>query len=578
MGMIPSGYKRLDWLESTGDTNSGMAYIDTGIKPDATTEAEGVFSVPNNVYGNFFGARNTGTGASNWFVSVANINPSKSAVWYNTTYTQIALTGITGNSYYWKMKINQSKYTLTNLQTQTSQSVNYNATSFPDYNIYVLARNQNDAPVGSSGIRCKWFKISKSGVPVIDLIPVLRLSDGKPGMWDTISETFFTTAGTKEFLYSCETDTSPLFYLRQGLAAQPHLVSVPSAAVASFNTDFPAKLDKLQVGIDLVQTGSGNPSPDNVRPITGRTGANVTIAGVNLLNPADPDCGNYTINNDGTYNTNDKRICSGFIPCNGGDLICAYGEVYATSAQPFVFAGIASYDKDKNFITRAISSTNPSSKTVLLQTSANTRYVRYFESLNASAVQSPQSFANGKRMLTLNNVPTSYVAYDGTTIPVTWQTEAGTVYEGSVDVASGTLTVTWESITLNGTEVKYEYGSYTRWSITPFNDNRMYYERASSAHIKSDRFISVSAGGSGGSQVACYINGAKIIGLQHVPGTPTTADAIKAWLADNPTQIVFRLNTPKTYQLTPTQVKTLLGQNNIWADTGNVSCAYWKHD
>jgi hypothetical protein len=39
-------------------------------------------------------------------------------------------------------------------------------------------------------------------------------------------------------------------------------------------------------------------------------------------------------------------------------------------------------------------------------------------------------------------------------------------------------------------------------------------------------------------------------------------------------QVVNIGATPQTYQLTPTQVKSLLGTNNVWADTGNIELTY----
>lgn len=45
---------------------------------------------------------------------------------------------------------------------------------------------------------------------------------------------------------------------------------------------------------------------------------------------------------------------------------------------------------------------------------------------------------------------------------------------------------------------------------------------------------------------------------------------LRAWLAENLTTVCYELTTPQTYQLTPTQVKSLLGTNNIWADTGKI--------
>ena len=40
-------------------------------------------------------------------------------------------------------------------------------------------------------------------------------------------------------------------------------------------------------------------------------------------------------------------------------------------------------------------------------------------------------------------------------------------------------------------------------------------------------------------------------------------------------QFVIPLATPQTYQLTPTEVKTLLGSNNVWADSGDVTIEYY---
>ena len=37
---------------------------------------------------------------------------------------------------------------------------------------------------------------------------------------------------------------------------------------------------------------------------------------------------------------------------------------------------------------------------------------------------------------------TDYEPYNGTTYPISWASEAGTVYGGTLDVVSGTLTVT----------------------------------------------------------------------------------------------------------------------------------------
>ena len=43
-------------------------------------------------------------------------------------------------------------------------------------------------------------KMIKNGVVVQNLIPCVRKSDSKPGMYDTVSKTFYTNAGSGEFI------------------------------------------------------------------------------------------------------------------------------------------------------------------------------------------------------------------------------------------------------------------------------------------------------------------------------------------------------------------------------------------
>lgn len=54
------------------------------------------------------------------------------------------------------------------------------------------------------------------------------------------------------------------------------------------------------------------------------------------------------------------------------------------------------------------------------------------------------------------------------------------------------------------------------------------------------------------------------------------SDASTFQTAMNGVYLVYPLATPITYQLTPTEVTTLLGMNNIWADTGDVKVWYKK--
>ena len=56
--------------------------------------------------------------------------------------------------------------------------------------------------------------------------------------------------------------------------------------------------------------------------------------------------------------------------------------------------------------------------------------------------------------------------------------------------------------------------------------------------------------------------------------TITTLAQVQAWLADNPVTFVYPLAEPLIYQLTAQEVDTLVGQNYIWASTGDVTVTY----
>ena len=56
----------------------------------------------------------------------------------------------------------------------------------------------------------------------------------------------------------------------------------------------------------------------------------------------------------------------------------------------------------------------------------------------------------------------------------------------------------------------------------------------------------------------------------------TTTSAINAYLAQNPITVVYELATPQTYILTGQEVETLVGENHIWADSGDVGITYRK--
>lgn len=55
--------------------------------------------------------------------------------------------------------------------------------------------------------------------------------------------------------------------------------------------------------------------------------------------------------------------------------------------------------------------------------------------------------------------------------------------------------------------------------------------------------------------------------------TGTSQDVINYFTG---AQVFYQLATPETYQLTPTEITTLLGYNTVSADSGEISLIYRK--
>ena len=134
-----------------------------------------------------------------------------------------------------------------------------------------------------------------------------------------------------------------------------------------------------------------------------------------------------------------------------------------------------------------------------------------------------------------------------------------TVYGGTLDVVSGVLTVTWG--TLLG----------TAW--TQYNASNGY---------KAYRVYNVPQAKVGGigksnmiSEYGSFNSGAMTKNIIQLPdNTGIAYMALDEGVSASDVQLVYELLQPTTYQLTPTEIQTLLGENNVWADSGDVEVVY----
>ena len=291
----------------------------------------------------------------------------------------------------------------------------------------------------------------------------------------------------------------------------------PTDAVSGPFASFPDGADSipvkdLSVAITPSQSGSGDPSPSNVRPISGWTEMSIRKMGKNIASPDMTDGTTagvaYTLNPDGSV--------TGQGTCTSSSSVKSYtSKFYLPVGVSFIVTGTGSQIRVR----------------VNTQDASGTVQRRIFDDGNGVefALREGEVSISVGLSCTVNDVvdetiypmvrsasieSAEWSPYSGSVIAVTFPSEAGTVYGGTLDLTTGQLVVTHGNIAAyNGESLP------GKWI--------------------SDRDV-------------------------YAPGTTPSTGA----------QVVYELSAPVTYQLTPQEVRTILGSNNIWADTGDTAVVY----
>ena len=152
------------------------------------------------------------------------------------------------------------------------------------------------------------------------------------------------------------------------------------------------------------------------------------------------------------------------------------------------------------------------------------------------------------------------------------------IFGGYVDLISGKLVVTHGSVDL-GT-LTYAKSSSTSGGFTGTLTLHYPYKDGNEMLCSAYKFDGVGNNvngyyGADGTVRYYYKSGATAyyeIYIHDTSKASLTADQFKESL--NGEQLLIPLATPQTYQLTPQQVNTLVGTNNVWSEQGNVELSY----
>ena len=209
---------------------------------------------------------------------------------------------------------------------------------------------------------------------------------------------------------------------------------------------------------------------------------------------------------------------------------------------------------------------------------------------NITAVQGGSGEPSPENVRLINGFTGMNLHLNDTVIAVDWQTEAGTVYGGTLDVLKGTLTVSHNLITLTGQETNWtKYGANTVYipaSSGLLGDAEESQPGTGNSITGSCSICPSEAAGyiyRGYVEKASQSGGVQFNNIQARWGLASgfTVSDWKARLqelsvAGTPVQILYKLASPITYQLTQEIVATLAGQNTIWSDTGDVTVEYGR--
>lgn len=305
--------------------------------------------------------------------------------------------------------------------------------------------------------------------------------------------------------------------------------------------------------INAVQTGSGEPTPDNIRPIIGFDTVRLTRSGKNMLDVEALDQ----------------------VEINPGEI--RWGKRYTRPGAYAVSANVAGSDSDYIYAKVVDGAGATVGSTMYLVagsaiksynvtlTDGQTLIVWYVRDLDEETVK--ESMLRTQVQVE-NGSKTAYEIGQSATLNAELPE---VVYGGSLDWATGGLTVEYELVTLDGGRIGYvqsvndagivnvHFDYAGGWVTEGMQISHFYYLNKSAATTTEECFLAVNG--------SLYLRIAR-----DRLGGETWAD-VNAYLraqvaAGTPVQVLHRLNEPRTMQLDPQTLALLRGENRIWSEAG----------
>lgn len=318
----------------------------------------------------------------------------------------------------------------------------------------------------------------------------------------------------------------------------------------------------VKVNFEPAQAGSGDPSPDNIRPITGLDAVSVTRCGENMLNPEKNGHNIYkpyglTI----TYVDDNKVHISGTFNRSGGNFVIIDTQQNSLSGRKLKITGFT------------IDGTNIDYSLYGLRTKDETYIAMHTSAAEGTIIDMTIA------IVVSQDTPLAYTPYTGSTTDIVMP---HTVYGGTLDVGSGEGQYTWKKITIDGSESWKAQATNTMGKVG-FVLNLPEIYTPDISNVKGDVICNQYPTVTAYDTYSC-INGISVEAKEnryiriyddiHAVGT---IDEWKSYLASRhaagtPVQICYKLKEPDPFNVSSSHtINALYGVNTLYTDAGTLT-------
>lgn len=348
-----------------------------------------------------------------------------------------------------------------------------------------------------------------------------------------------------------------------------------SGAIATFTDGGDNKpLKSLKVAINPVQA-SGTPTPSNPLPISGWTGANISVKGKNLVK--------ISADNEVKNNGNPSREYSNNGCAINVTSVAAYyvvweildkitpamlGDKFTWSAESLT-GGIIKFVYTDDW-SGAIIDNIGATITITNEMVGKKLGVRFY-----NATGTPQSFKNG--MVEHGSSASSFEPYNaGTLHPITWS-EAGTVYVATITIINGKVYLTKLGERVNLGDLTWTIATSGRHNATISRAVIVSNIQTTNAICEQYKATSATLISSEDYSFCLGVNNVATLQINDSRYNNEPANDFKSHM--NGVYLMYYYATPdEPIEIGDLTIDTLLGNNNIWSDTGDIDEVIYIRD